>query len=207
MTAYFDFDGTLVDVWERYYKILTSYLSLNGYKCGGTIENYKYEKLRSAKDHLVAETLWNARMDIDDYLKYKRDMLETDELLQLDRPIGDFAEMAEKLRKKSCGIVLLSLRRKPEMLHKELERLGYADCFDETVVLNPENGKKTEWLVRKVKKGDILVGDSLDDLKTHINGVNAFFVKTGLHMYDETALRKNGITTIKDYTEILGDLI
>lgn len=207
MTVYFDFDGTLVDVWERYYKILTSYLSLNGYECGGTIEDYKREKLRLTKDHLVAETLWNARMDIDDYLNYKRSMLETDEFLRLDRPIGDFAAAAEKLRKKGYRIVLLSLRRKPEMLHKELERLGYADCFDEIEVLNPENGEKTEWLVKRVNKGDILVGDSLGDLQTEISGVNAFFVKTGLNMYEGTYLRKKGITTVKDYTEILGELI
>ncbi len=207
MTVYFDFDGTLVDVWKRYYKVLKSYLSLKGYECGGTIEEYKREKLRLKKDHLVAETLWNARIDIDDYLNYKRDMLETDEFLRLDCPVGDFKEIALELRNRGYGIVLLSLRRKPKMLYKELKRLGYIECFDEIAVIDPENGKKAEWLFKRVRKGDVLVGDSLGDIQTDISGVNAFFVKTGLNLFDEVFLREKGIITIKDYTEILGELI
>ncbi len=205
MTIYFDFDGTLVDVWERYYYVLETYLSNRGYQCDGTIKDYKREKLLLRKDHLVAERLWNAPIDIADYLIYKRSTLEAEKFLRLDRPIKDFSGVVNNFIRKGYKIVLLSLRRHPAMLYKELDWLGYKNCFDNIIVLNPDREKKQDWLAQRVTNGDVLVGDSLGDLQVNIKGIKAFFVKTGLNLYDETFLHENGITTIGDYTEIIKD--
>ena len=67
--AFVDFDGTVVDVFPRYYGILTEYL---GKITNETLDFLKYKKLKrlGKKDHVIVRELLNGlEMDIHNYVK------------------------------------------------------------------------------------------------------------------------------------------
>lgn len=195
----FDFDGTLVDVWKRYYEIFRSWWPIN----------INLDTFKKLKWNFENETEILAHLNIKytkeeslQYKAYKKQKLEEKEYLSLDSRIIN-PELIENLR---VNYIILTLRRNPENYFWQLEKLGLSKLLkDRSVVLQPKGiDSKLEWIVSKYPKSLlekeeelIIVGDSETDLKLadiskllKIKSI-VYLVKTGLKDPNKTTQKMN----------------
>lgn len=199
---FFDFDGTLVNVWNRYYNILYDFVKIENPEIHFTISEYIEAKLRLQKDHLVLADLVKYDLNIDKYMTFKRKYLEQESYLRLDKPIGNFKEFCIQMREKGYMIFLVSARHSENMFYKQLGWLGYDKLFDEIKIISPNKQTKLEYFKSIAHTNDVIVGDSMAELEGAIGRCKGYFVRSGLHLYDETGLLSLGLTVIDDYTKL-----
>lgn len=182
-TVFLDFDGTLVDVFPRYFGILSSFLSdLTNIK----MDFYKYKKLKrlGKKDHLIVkETLNGFNLDIIEYVKYKQENLEHFSWLKKDLIIGSPKIEIEKLKNHGYRVVLLTQRRNKSNLFKQLDYLNITEIFDDVIVVYPHKhiNSKSEFISKNYSTLDIIIGDSYTEIQTsQLLNIQGFFVDSGL---------------------------
>ena len=83
MTYYFDFDGTLVDVWHRFYHVFIDAGKISNVQ----FNEYKKAKLLFGKDEIVA-LHFNQELDKNYYFE-KRKKLEDFDYLKMDNLLID----------------------------------------------------------------------------------------------------------------------
>lgn len=204
--AFVDFDGTIVDVMERYHGILQSYLLSTKSAPLIDFENYINLKRERLKDHEIVKRLCNLDINIADYKRIKRDKLEQIEWLKKDKLIGDPKKAYTILRRKNFNVILLTQRRSKENLLKQIRQLNIADCFDEIIVVNPDmiSNPKMAYLKNHYGDEDIIIGDGDAELfcaeQLHIKG---YFVKTGLF---NTCKYSSVISMYRDYNSVVSNL-
>lgn len=182
-TAYIDFDGTIVDVFQRYYGILNEFLEINS---GVKLDFIKYKRLKrlGIKDHIIVEKLTNGlKIDIDKYMVFKREKLESFQWLIKDNLIGKTKDINNTLKDMGYKVVLITQRNNKDNLLKQLYHLNLKEEFDEIVVLKPVKGKnvKLDYIANKYTSDDIIVGDSAVEMEvSEILNIKGYFVETGL---------------------------
>jgi phosphoglycolate phosphatase len=177
----FDLDGTLLNVWKRYYYVFNTWWKL---------ENLDIEQFVKLKRKLVDDEriIKNFIPNVEEkaiisYKNYKAEALERPDFLQLDQEIFDL-----KLLKDVGNFRILTVRRNPENLFNDLRKRGFDFLIDYTVVLRPSDKLvKYRWIVDNFSaislKNEplLIVGDSETDLLTaKMSQVNVFLVNTGL---------------------------
>lgn len=181
--AYVDFDGTVVDVIPRYFGILSSYLK-DKVSTELNLEKYKILKRRGLKDHqIVLKLCDNFKLDINDYIQYKRENLESEFWLKRDVIIGSPREAYNKLKSLGYRVKLLTQRNHENRLLDQVKRLGLEECFDDIIVVKPLVGgnAKVNILKNKVNKKDIIIGDSSIEMEcARYFNIKGYFVRTGL---------------------------
>ena len=137
---FIDFDGTLVDIAPRHYRVYKKCVK----KMGGTpLDRKKYWELK--RDNIS----WNELLLIsglevnnrDDYLELFIDRIESLEELYRDELFVDSLSALKKLSSNDNKLYLLSLRRNSDALDKQIEKLGIG-CFFEKIkqtIDNPED--------------------------------------------------------------------
>lgn len=192
-TAFIDFDGTIVDVFPRYYGILTEYL---GEKTNKHLDFSKYKMLKRAgkKDHvIVRELVEGLEIDIDDYLKFKRKNLESFSWLIKDVLIENPESTNLRLKDMGFKIVLLTQRNNKNNLIKQLDFLNIKKSFDQVVVVKPRVGQnvKAEHIGKQYSLNDIIIGDSFVEIDaSRILNIKGYFVETGLFSAESLGVRK-----------------
>ena len=182
-TAFIDFDGTIVDVFPRYYGILSEYLKEIANE---SLDFSQYKKLKrlGKKDHIIVKELTQGlEIDIDEYLKYKRERLESFSWLLKDTLIGNPEGANLKLKNMGYKVVLLTQRYNKNNLNKQLEILNIKECFDEVVMVKPIAGQnvKAVYIGTMSNSDDIIVGDSKVEIDASILlNINGYFVESGL---------------------------
>jgi phosphoglycolate phosphatase-like HAD superfamily hydrolase len=177
----FDLDGTLLNVWKRYYYVFNTWWKL---------ENLDIEQFVKLKRKLVDDEriIKNFIPNVEEkaiisYKSYKAETLERPDLLQLDQEFFDL-----KLLKDVGNFRILTVRRNTENLFNDLRKRGFDFLIDYTVVLRPSDKLvKYRWIVDNFStissKNEplLIVGDSETDLLTaKMSQVNVFLVNTGL---------------------------
>lgn len=193
---YFDFDGTIVDVWERYYKVFLASVLQRSVSFGEYV---------SAKRDLEADAQVACQLNIqlpDDYFEHKKELLETMDFLKTDRLLCPHSELIDFFR--SYPAFILTSRRNKENFYKELEWLGIGELIGRSIVLNPDSGiSKKEYLREKQTAGkQYMVGDSNAEAQlAQLENFNVFLVRTGLQKPDkfETSTRITVIENILDF--------
>ena len=126
---FIDFDGTLVDIAPRHYRVYKKCVE----KMGGTpLDRKKYWELK--RDNIS----WNELLPMsglevnnrDDYLKLFIDRIELLEELYRDELFVDSLSTLKKLSSNGNKLYLLSLRRNSDALDKQIEKLGIGRYFD-----------------------------------------------------------------------------
>ena len=116
---FIDFDGTLVDIAPRHYRVYKKCVE----KMGGTpLDRKKYWELK--RDNIS----WNELLPMsglevnnrDDYLKLFIDRIELLEELYRDELFVDSLSMLKKLSSNGNKLYLLSLRRNSDALDKQI---------------------------------------------------------------------------------------
>jgi phosphoglycolate phosphatase-like HAD superfamily hydrolase len=179
-----DLDGTIINVWKRYYSITSSYLLENNMKLP-MFDQYvaakkKYENDAIVFPRLLDEQQWNS-LHSENYQKYKREHLEAMNYLMLDTVIGDISVFRKRFL--SYRFVLLTIRSQQELLFWQLHKLGIFDCFEQIYCLKPNSLKnpKLECISSFATKNDIIIGDSDIDMECGVAlQMGCIFVKSGL---------------------------
>ena len=125
MTLFFDFDGTIVDVSERHYRAHIA--ALGEHK--RVLSKEAYWRLKRAnlwEEEVIASAY--AQLDRERYLRERREFLEDTSFLQYDTMITGAEAVLCKLQE-THTLILVTLRRKYDRLHSELERLHIPAAF------------------------------------------------------------------------------
>ena len=202
-TVYVDFDGTIVDVFARYYGILKAYIGVETKE--EKLNEYIKMKRSGRKDHEIAKECWGENIDISDYLKFKRKNLEEEKWLRTDTIIGEPQNAYNELKKKGYAVKLLTQRRSKENFENQLGWLGLKNAFDDWMIVAPlhENAKLL-FLKSVIHKEDILIGDGKLEMECAEKlNVQGFFVQTGLN---ERIVGKNISDTWKTYNEVAANI-
>ena len=167
---FIDFDGTLVDIAPRHYRVYKKCVE----KMGGTpLDQKKYWELK--RDNIS----WNELLLIsglevnnrDDYLKLFIDRIESLEELYRDELFVDSLSALKKLSSNDNKLYLLSLRRNSDALDKQIEKLGIGRFFEK--ILSGHSGTKEGTLLKKADiikqtidnpEDSIIVGDTEADV-------------------------------------------
>lgn len=166
---YIDFDGTLVDLWPRFYSV---FCDINE-KYDISFEEYKKIKLQYGKDEIVAEkfgfTLHSG------YFDEKKVRIESKKYLLKDMPFVSAEYLNSTLSKKA---MILTKRRNLENFAEQIDEMGIKLPY---IVLN-ENISKVEWIKKYGESTTgIIVGDSIVDLEVgKLDHIVPYMVKTGL---------------------------
>lgn len=172
---FFDFDGTVVNVWSRYYQVFLAAAGATGI----SQNDYIRAKQMLISDENVAHYLginlpaW--------YFSKKRDLLEADVYLQLDTLLAPIDELNTIFSRFECRF--LTTRRRPNKFFMELKNLGLDHLSSRAIVLSPDRGiSKKEFLMRNFPQSShIVVGDSKSEWETaFLNNVHVVLVRTGL---------------------------
>ena len=147
---FIDFDGTLVDIAPRHYRVYKKCVG----KMGGTpLDRKKYWELK--RDNIS----WNELLPMSglevnnrgDYLELFIDRIESLEELYRDELFVDSLSTLKKLSSNGNKLYLLSLRRNSDALDKQIEKLGIG-CFFEKILSGHSDTKEGTLL----KKADII---------------------------------------------------
>lgn len=174
MDYFFDFDGTVVDLWERFYHV---FCDLNGLQ-NLSLEDYKRIKREYEKDDLVAKKLGIHISE--QYFNKKRDALEQEYYLFFDKPLVNVKLFNSFIKMNNS--YLITKRNCVDNLYREIKRLGFEVELDKIIVLESNNISKNEWFEKKYYgEKAILVGDGKEEYNTRFNGkVDLYMVNTGL---------------------------
>lgn len=175
----FDFDGTIVDVWNRYYAIFegfySSMLSKNEYiqfrRTMTDRELIKFLKLKNEKE----------------FFEYKKERIEKLEFLSMDTLLVDKEKLHDFFVKNNC--IVLTSRRNERNYQLEIEKLGLSFLKESSIVIEPSDKsvKKTYVLTNRENfdRTFYIVGDSETDLEIgKITGCKTYFVESGLGKAD-----------------------
>jgi Predicted phosphatases len=187
---YIDLDGTLLDVWPRYYAVMNKFLERHGL-FALSLNEYKRQKLQWIRDEAI---LRHAAFGYPDggkgllpiYRCWKQEALESATMLWLDQPIGRLNEFAAYVGP-SYRLHLISIRRDPKLAMRQLRRLNLIAPFERIDFVSPSQTGNPKWeaIRNRTCSQDIMIGDSEIDLACgSMLGLRTFHVRTGLRSFE-----------------------
>lgn len=154
-SIFIDFDGTLVDIAPRHYRVYVSCLrSFNG----RPLEMYEYWKLKRAN------TPWGQILQLSgvdpelepEFLKLFIERIESDSELMQDELFPGSLATLDRLSKRH-NLYLLSLRRNSQALERQIDNLGIRQYFQQILVGHSDT---KEGVLKK--KADVIKTASFD---------------------------------------------
>ena len=169
-----DFDGTIIDLWPRYYQVFSD---SNGIK---TIpfELYKLYKKNYEKDEVVGEKLYITLST--SYFEEKKRRLEDLNYLKLDTLFIDKDRLLNFFFREDA--IILTKRCSSENFYKELDILGLNELAAKSFVISNKELSKVNWLVEKYNNENVtIIGDGQEELKCqNRKNTDVVMVDTGL---------------------------
>lgn len=166
----FDFDGTIVDLWQRYYSVFVDLLHLKDL----SLSAYKKRKLLFHSDSLVAKDIGCVLPE--DYYSKKASLLEERKYLIKDTLLLDLSVLNSVLRQDAA---ILTKRRNKEAFIWQMNYLGI-----EGTPFVIENSSKKQWIESTINDNQsvTIIGDSIAELEcATLPNVDAWMVGYGLN--------------------------
>ncbi len=171
-----DFDGTIVDVWERYYRIFIEYFKVD-------ISKEDYKKIKKIFPYDIDLIEYLKLENSNEYYKFKKKYLEDIEYLKKDTLLIE----KEKILKifKLSNVILLTIRNNKRNFENQLKFLGLNEIKRKTIVLHSLDKKvKKEFVLKNrdlFSESILSIGDSETDLEIGtLSFAKSYFVNTGL---------------------------
>ncbi len=170
MNIFFDFDGTLVDVKEKYYAVYAYFISQEqGNLLSIDVFWNMKRSMCSAEDICVASGLSASRGN--NLFGYIKDKIELRNMLECDVLFDDVLPILKSF-KASSNLYLISMRRNYQNLKEQTSWLGISQYFEEIISpfedqSNTRNPSKSQ-VIKKIgyTKESIIIGDSGMDIKS-----------------------------------------
>lgn len=193
-----DFDGTLVDVWERYYKVFIAVTDL------GALSFSKYKQLKKELeiDTLIAQTLgviWDDKSTM-----MKRELLEDIDLLHCDKPIINKSNLEWLIH--NNGAQILTIRRNPKNLYREIDCLGWNALVPKIHVLTDTDRFSKYNYVKNQKHQEMIycIGDSETDFNVgNLENSIVYAVGTGLRKTTELEGKRQVVADVNEALHII----
>jgi phosphoglycolate phosphatase len=173
MMLFFDFDGTIIDISQKYFCVYSDFVRMHG---GTALTQRLYWELKRSEtsDKEILDASHLPDLDPDLLRRHIRNNIELEQFLQNDQLFDDAAAILDRLSS-SYKCYLISMRRNRPMLQKQLRWLNIERFF--TAVLTPiisveEGGEamlssKAAALERLgITSPSLIVGDSGLDIMT-----------------------------------------
>ena len=123
MTIYFDFDGTLVDVKLKYYKIYCDFIHENGGKSLDVEEFWKLKRAMVNNNDICQKSKLAKRLG-DQLKEFTKQNIEKEEYLLLDSPFDDTFQVLDYLKLKGATVNIISMRRDAVSLENQIIKCG-----------------------------------------------------------------------------------
>lgn len=196
-----DFDGTLVDVWNRYYAVFNDFWDIKDFG----LTEYKYYKQKYQFDDLIIRKIVGL-VSNKDYLEYKcfkKEKLEELKYLMLDELIVSREWIKDFLLNQNS--IILTIRNNRENLIKQLNYLNISFIADKVVTLkNKGIYTKNHWVKENIDIDEpkVIIGDSEIDFKIGLlDNTIVCLVETGLrnpiNVINESSIKGKIISDIK----------
>lgn len=174
---YIDFDGTMIDIWERYYKIL-----LDFFQCSNlSLDKYKELKLLFPNDCDLIQQLFSCKEEKKkQYFLFKKKYLEDMDYLKKDVLICNSRNLDIILNQDN--IYILTVRREYKNLEQQMHNMNIHCLLKKTIVLEPKDiYVKKDWMIKNKVLDCYMIGDAETDMAVKYNSnIKTVFVKTGL---------------------------
>lgn len=164
MTLFFDFDGTIVDVSERYYQLHLHCLS-NSSKA---IARDLYWSLK--RDNIKEDAIIATHYPQEDFARYEAERMkhiEDPDFMKHDRLIPGAVDTLAAL-KDEHSLILVTLRKRPQELQDQIDALDLRQYFRNVLVAAPDLGPwqtKVQMIRPYMNMGDWIIGDTEADVK------------------------------------------
>lgn len=184
---YFDFDGTIVDLWPRYCKVFADAAKIPPIP----LSEYRDAKRRFCSDQKLAH-YFGITLPID-FFQTKRHLLESPQYLKLDDLLLPPKRLLDFFQARACRI--LTRRRDADAFFQQLAWLGLSPLMKKSIVLHPDTMQtKAKFLSAHRDERITLVGDSFAEWEaTSLPDAQVILVRTGLQDPETFPHRKNCI--------------
>lgn len=193
---YFDFDGTIVDVWQRYYH---AFLLASGIQ-DLSFSAYCTLKKQFPRDGDLALSI--GKNLVDGYWIKKKELLEAPELLRLDTLLLSAEDLLCFFKRYPCRI--LTYRRNAHQFHAQLTDLGLGALTEQSIVLNPDLPLTKCQLIHEASDRPCwLIGDAQSEADVSIRSdCKVALVRTGLRV-PETLDKAGNCLIIEDISSFI----
>lgn len=191
---FFDLDGPILDVSEKYYRVYTALVSERGSQPIPKADYWNLKRQRVPDDKILQLSAIEGWTQ--DYRNLRRERIETPEFLGYDRVWPGLPQLLSELRS-HASVVLVTLRNSPEALKWELNALGLLPLFHHVLSASGDSttGEKAEIKVALVRNilgskavSGWFVGDTETDIRAgKILGVNTAAVTFGIRTIEHLA--------------------
>lgn len=170
MILWFDFDGTLVDVREKYLMLYRIFCRRHGAGTPLPDDTFWQLKRDGRSNAEVAAQSGLPALIADKFSAFVEANVELDDSLRRDRLFAKAADVLSELSKAhSCR--LISMRQDYKSLLRQVEWLGIRDCFEQILEVNRGTSTdftpKAEAIRRLGETGPaLIIGDSEMEIKT-----------------------------------------
>lgn len=208
---FLDLDGPLLDGKERHYRCYKAILERHGYK-PIAIDEY-WEKKRDLLNRRDLLDLSGAEKIYDVFLEDWLSMIETPEMLALDKVQDGALECLRNWKRQGIALTLVTLRKNKLGLDVQLDATGLRPCLDAVFACDhAEGGEGKAAAVRSMCsdggsiRNALWVGDTEADwTAARLLGCAVILVSNGLR--SESYLKSLGGASVKPSIRELKDLI
>jgi phosphoglycolate phosphatase len=198
MHFFFDLDGPILDVSDKFYQTYFDILSAHGFN---TLDKFHYWELkRNRTPENEIQGLTDAI--VNNFGEIRKSIIETDQYQQLDK-LQSSAKEVLQVAKSTGYVYLVTLRHSHEQVLKQLDRLGVASLFD--AVLSSGEEVTPKWQIKhqlllkhfngNIPKPSVFIGDTEAD------------ILTGKEINSQTIAVLNGMRNYEKLKQLAPDLI
>lgn len=191
MRIFFDLDGPILDVSERYFRVHRDIVEYFG---GESIDKKKYWYLKRDCQPLSALlAMVGNPMSEETYRTHWLDKIELMRYLRHDRVIRGAREQLKELRKRHI-LILVTLRQRRDHLSAQLKKLSLRPVFAAVLSASPVGGDGSHVKQRLIGESKYLNGESLIVGDTEIDiragkrlGIRTVAVLSGIRNHNRLA--------------------
>lgn len=192
MNCLIDLDGTLLDASDRLYGLFCEMIGDDT-----SLSRRQYWDLKRAKQShavILKERFGYSDEEIRDFERRWLDRIEDADWLERDTPFDGVGAHLETLAQ-NADLHLLTARQRPEMVRRQLEKMGWSSLFKSLLITGGKRSKDELLEGAALEPADWLIGDTGYDVKVGKKlGVrtaavsNGFLSRESLAPYDPDVL-------------------
>lgn len=192
MKIFFDLDGPILDVSEKYYRVYVDLVMEYGYHPVPKLDYWEYKRRRIPDETILEFSGINGW--VEDYRQRRKSRIETLEYLSYDHIWPGVLPMLQDLASET-SIILVTLRNSRESLKWELKNLGLLDVFTHVLSASGDNAGVEREQVKIHLVRDALglqpfpgwfIGDTETDIRTgQVLGLRTAAVTFGIRTAEQ----------------------